>query len=144
MALRILKGIIDPNAAGGGSDTPVNLFTYQGKDLTRAWRVSHMEVTNYSAPSVSTSTGIILHTHEVYQPRFNITDNQVISIGFYDGDGAGMQTMMKPDHTIITQLFGSNTDTQAANYIIYLEEVGVTPSENILYQMKERAQSEDF
>jgi len=144
MALRILKGVLPPNAAGGGANDPINLFTYQGKDLTRAWRVSHMEVTNYASPSISTSTGVVLHTHEVYQARFQITDNQVIALGWYDGDGAGMQTMMKPDHTIITELWASNTDSQDANYIIYLEEVGVSPSENILYQMKERAQSEDF
>lgn len=142
MAVRILKGTIPANASGGGSDTAINLFTYQGKDLTRAWRVTHIEVSDFAAPATSTSDGIVLHTSNVYQSRFNISDNQVIGVGWYDGAGAGMQSMLKPDHTIITTLFASNTDTAAGNYLIYMEEVGVSEAENILYQMKERAQSE--
>tara|TARA_Y100001938_G_C7926500_1_gene347144 strand:- start:193 stop:609 length:417 start_codon:yes stop_codon:yes gene_type:complete len=46
------------------------------------------------------------------------------------------------DHIIVSGLWLSNlSGDHAVNYMVVLEEMKVTPEENIMYQLKERAQS---
>lgn len=130
---RILRGIIE------GSSMK-ELFHYQGKDLKHGWRIRWMEVLHATNPGVSTSHGVVLHTNEVRQGRLNIEDNQTIAMGWYDGAGAGLQMLMDPDHTIVTTLYASNVSEDDAIYMVGLEKIKITETENIIYQIKEEAQ----
>ena len=130
---RILRGEIEGSAMK-------ELFRYQGKDLKHGWRIRWIEVLHATNPGVSTSHGVDLHTNEDRQGRRDIQDNQVIAMGWYDGAGAGLQMLMDPDHTIVTTLYGSNVSEDDAIYMVGMEKIKISETENILYQIKEEAQ----
>lgn len=46
------------------------------------------------------------------------------------------------NHVVVSSLFLSNANpTDAMNYLVVLEEIPITPEENIIYQLKEIAQT---
>ena len=132
MTIRSLRGYIQ-----GGSLKEA--FIYQANDLTRGWKVLSIEICDTIAPVGAQADGVVLHTDNRRHTNFNFWDSRVIG---FSGRTAGGQdvNILDPNHIITTGLYMSNLDSNPANYLIVLEEVKVGSTENIIYQLKERAQ----
>lgn len=54
----------------------------------------------------------------------------------------GTDVTVDPNHIIVNDLYVTNTDQyHSIDVLIHLRKVKITPEENILYQLKERAQA---
>lgn len=131
-----LRGTSVGTTAGGLNSEKV--FTYEGTDLSRAWKIKSIDVIDYNDPIGSEAEGIIVQTMERYQTRFDLGNNQVI--GFV-GSYASEKSVLDPNHVIVENLWISNIDTMPANYLIILEELSITPTENIIHRIKNRGQN---
>jgi len=111
------------------------IFNFEGNDLTRAWRVVD-GISTGAIDATATSKGFILHTDDEQKIITNMmSDNQVIGwIG-----SSPFVNQIDPNHIVVNNLFLSAL--AALNYLIILEEVKIDANQNIIYQIKERAQT---
>jgi hypothetical protein len=133
MSLRTLRGYILGNSLK-------EAFVYQANNLERGWRVLSVQVCDTTAPVSGTTDGIVLHTDNRAHTSFNFWDNRVIGIAARTSGADNGLEMIDPNHIVTTGLYISNLDSAPATYLIILEEIKVGSTENIIYQLKERAQ----
>ena len=114
-------------------------FQYQANDLSRGWRVISLVVCDSVAPVSAQADGIVLHTQDVRQTTFDFDDNRVIGFAGRTVSGKAIE-IMDPNHIIVSNLWMSNLDSLPTTYLLLLEELKVTDAENVIYQLKERAQ----
>jgi len=129
-----LRGTMIPTT---GPTVLKQLFDFEGDDLTRAWKIISAQCMSIAEPSKG-SSGLVLHTDEsskVLPLVHGFDDNQII--GYTGGIGFNVE-IIDPNHIIVNQLYG--TGLAALTYIIVIEEMKIDPTENTIYQLKERAQ----
>lgn len=112
------------------------LLDYEGVDLTRGWKVISGSALTGNAPNVS-SKGLVLHTDDQLKTTINFNDNQII--GWVGGPPDGFDNVIDPNHVIVNTLWASGL--ARVTYLIVLEEVTIDATQNVLYQLKERAQA---
>jgi len=118
------------------ANTIVSLLDYEGVDLTRGWKVISGNALDQGNPS-GTVRGIILHTDDQIKTTMDFNDNQVV--GWIGGPPTAVDFVMDPNHVIVNSLYA--TGMADCTYLVVLEEVRVEPIQNVIYQLKERAQS---
>jgi len=133
MTIRTLRGYVLGN-------TLKEAFIYQANDLSRGWKVMSVQVCDTTAPVSGTTDGIVLHTDNRAHTSFNFWDSRVIGIAARTSGADNGLEMIDPNHIVTTGLYLSNLDSNPATYLIILQEVKVSSTENIIYQLKERAQ----
>jgi len=115
----------------------IRLLDYEGVDLTRGWKVISGNTLTQSDPK-TTNGGLILHTDEEAKTSMDFNDNQII--GWVGGPPySSSYDVIDPNHVIVNSLYATGLDR--VTYLIVLEEVTIEPIQNIIYQLKERAQS---
>ena len=114
----------------------VTLLDYEGVDLTVGWKVISGETLLVSNPTTNCK-GMILHTDDVAKSFVNFSDNQVI--GWIGGPPVGDLFIIDPNHVIVNTLYASALDT--CTYVIVIEQIKIDPIQNVVYQLKERAQA---
>jgi len=129
--IRSLRGMI-------GANKQQLAFQYQANDLTRGWRIISFQVCD-STSILNQANGIVLHTQDEQQTTFDFDDNRVIGMAGRTKEGNAVQ-ILDPNHIIVSNLWLSNLDGSQSTYLLLLEEFVVTPAENVVYQLKERAQ----
>jgi len=113
-----------------------SILDYEGIDLTRGWKViSGNTLTIGTASDVN--GGAVLHTDDVRKTFINFEDNQ--QIGWIGGPPGSVDNVIDPNHVIVNTLFISGL--ARVTYLVILEEVVIEPIQNIIYQLKERAQA---
>jgi len=124
-----LRGVIN-------SGDLVTLLDYEGVDLTVGWKVIEGQVLLITNPT-SNCKGIILHTDDSLKQAPQFSDNQII--GWIGGPPVGDLFVVDPNHVIVNTLYASALET--CTYIINIEQVKIDPIQNVVYQLKERAQA---
>ena len=114
----------------------VTLLDYEGVDLTVGWKVVSGECLSISNPITSTK-GLILHTDDILKTFVNFADNQ--TIGWVGGPPNAVNEVVDPNHVIVNTLYASALDN--VTYVIVLEKIAIDPFQNVVYQLKERAQA---
>jgi len=138
-------------------------------DINKAWKIRWFEVwpvqsLSLSAPGSGYEVSVesILSTEDILNIQNRADDNRLIawSNQTYSMGGKtagansqgiiGQQVVVDPDHVIQKELNISfrvlggtifeNTDVNM-NFIVYLEEVDITPTESIMFTIKQSAQS---
>ena len=113
------------------------LLDYEGVDLTKGWKVISGSTLTGNAPNIS-NAGIILHTDDQLKTVVNFDDNQII--GWAGGPPySSTYDVIDPNHVIVNTLWASGL--ARVTYLIVLEEVTIDATQNVIYQLKERAQS---
>ena len=112
------------------------LLDYEGVDLTRGWKVISGNCLTGNAPNVS-SKGLVLHTDDQLKTTIDFNDNQVI--GWIGGPPEAIDNVIDPNHVIVNTLWASGL--ARVTYLVVLEEVTIDATQNVIYQLKERAQS---
>lgn len=111
------------------------LLDYEGVDLTRGWKVISGNTLTASEPK-TTNGGMILHTDDVAKTTMDFNDNQ--TIGWVGGPPTSTDNVIDPNHVIVNSLYATGLDR--VTFLIVLEEVTIEPIQNVIYQLKERAQ----
>ena len=111
------------------------LLDYEGINLTVGWKVISASSVGISDPS-ALNKGMILHTDAEKKTALTFADNQVIG---WCGTTYGKSEIIDPNHVIVNTLYASSLST--ITYVIVIEQVTIDPLENVIYQLKERAQS---
>jgi hypothetical protein len=124
-----LRGVI-------GSGSIATLLDYEGVDLTVGWKVISGNCLNPGSPNTS-SKGLILHTDDVVKTSLSFGDNQII--GWVGGPPNAVNQVIDPNHVIVNTLYASGL--AAVTYVIVIEQIKIDPIQNVVYQLKERAQA---
>jgi len=112
------------------------LLDYEGVDLTRGWKVISGSALTGNSPHTS-NAGLVLHTDDQLKTTINFEDNQVI--GWVGGPPEAFDNVIDPNHVIVNTLWASGL--ARVTYLIVLEEVTIDATQNVIYQLKERAQA---
>ena len=109
------------------------------------------QVVGFRLYSIGSSNidNVFLHTTDknqkvaLYPPA--LTDNRQIAWGQIAGAGSttgyGQNIIIDPNHVIVNDLYCSNNDSSAAaDVLVIIKKIKITGYENIIYQIKERAQ----
>jgi len=164
-----LRGTTEPFLCNGDWYSE-NILDYANVlDITKAWRLRWCEVWTVDSLSLSSAGSgydvaleSILSTELPNPVQNRADDNRLIawsnqaytlggkSVGANAQGILGHQVVIDPDHIIQKELnisfrlFGGSTFenvTTMANYIVYLEEYQITPTESIVSTIKQSAQS---
>lgn len=113
------------------------ILDYEGIDLTRGWKILSGNTLTMGVGTETPNGGAVLHTDDVKKTFIDFDDNQ--QIGWIGGAPGGVDNVIDPNHVIVNTLFISGLER--VTYLIVLEEVVIEPIQNIIYQLKERAQA---
>jgi len=134
-----LKGRMDATAEP--NQQMRKILDYEGVDLTRGWKVIGGEALLMSSPT-SGFKGLVLHTDDIRKLSIDFSDNQVLGwIGNTLSAGSPDMGFLDPNHIIVSSLYLSTLESTAVTYMVVLEQVRITAIENVIYQLKERAQA---
>jgi len=134
-----LRGMV-AGTIDAGISTAQQIFSYEGTDLTKGWRIVQMSCCDFLAPLIGAADGIILQTTELYQQRFDLGNSAILGI-VVSNASAKSQDILDPNHVIVDSLWVSNLDEYGTSYLIIMEEVKLTPTENIIHRLKSRGQN---
>jgi len=119
-------------------------FQLDNGDFNSGFRVIRMDLWQAGGTAIS---DVILHTNDqntavtLVFPSFE--NNRQIAWGSVARDTAGYtkNIVIDPNHVIVNDLYCTNNDSGTnVEVMIILEKIEISDSENILYQIKERAQ----
>lgn len=107
--------------------------------VSKAWKVISFQGNSTSVAGFNTHA--ILHSDGNYHPLgFDPEDNRSIGCVVTSKEN-NQANLVDKNHVIVSDLFITNALTGGVfNYLVILEEMNITPTENIIYRIKERAQ----
>lgn len=165
-----LRGTTESFNVGSTDFHLENILDYSNVlDINRAWKIRWFEVwpvgLNLGAVMgrdyVSIESILTTEAMPIAERLNRADDNRMIawSNTYYGGGGDptsksagpyGTQIVVDPDHVIqkelniMFRLLGNSSfeaEEREMNYIVYLEEVDITPTESIMFTIKQSAQS---
>ena len=132
-----LRGQIPPN-------TRERVFFFDSNIQNKGWKIKEAKMQNPSVGRVEVAA--VLHTTDITLSTAVLEWDRNTVIGCFECLSAigNCNDLLDLDHVVVGNLYLSNVDTNyALNYWIVLEELTISPSENIMYQLKEVAQNVD-
>ena len=118
------------------------IFFFDSNVANKGWRVKQMYGMNMTVGRLEVDA--VVHTDDRTIGLLDWDRNTTIAClkyGVYTGVN---QSLIDLDHVVVGSMYITNLDdTYDMAYLIVLEEEDITPSENVIYQIKEMAQSSD-
>lgn len=128
-----LRGVVPTNRKE-------RIFFFDSNIQNRGWRIKDFQVLPNDI-SQGYTTAAVLHTTDITIAFADWDANTTIAINITSKENNN-QTIVDKDHVIVGNLYFTNlTPNQAVSYLITLEELDISPSQNIMYQLKEVAQN---
>ena len=135
MRTMVLRGVVS-------AATIEQIMMFDSNAVDYGWKIVDFRIaTNNSSTLSDFQAGAAIGSTP---EQFTFEDwDESTMIGFATVSAAGNANMLLDyDHIIVSGLWLSNlSGDRPVNYMVVLEEIKVTPEENIMYQLKERAQS---
>ena len=121
---------------GGDND---RIMFFDSIPVSKGWRILSLEGNSTNVGGFMTHA--ILHSDANYNPTgYDPEDNRTIGVVATSKEN-GQVTLVDYNHVIVSDLFIKNgLGSIPFNYLVTLEEMDITPTENIIYRIKERAQ----
>lgn len=118
------------------------VFFFDSNVSNRGWRVKQMHGMNMTVGRYEVDA--VVHTDDRNVALLDWDRNTTIACLKYGINTATNQSLIDLDHVVVGSMYITNLDnTYDMAYLIILEEEDITPSENVIYQIKEMAQSSD-
>ena len=115
------------------------IMMFDSSITKKGWKVLSFQVQNQNKTKWDMIG--VLHTSDRRYDFLDWDPNQVIAVSDISTIGV-VNTLLDVNHVVVNNLYCSNGSSgQAMNYLVILEEIDVSSEENIIYQLKERAQS---
>ena len=117
------------------------IFSFESNAVNYGWKILDFRImTNNTTGNTDFTAAGALGTSEE-QFTFNDWDeSQMVGMVNVSKDNNKTQ-ILDFDHVVVSNLFLSNYHSQPLCYIVVLEQLDISPKENIMYMLKERAQS---
>ena len=118
------------------------IFFFDSNVANKGWRVKQMYGMNMTVGRLEVDAGV--HTDDRTIGLLDWDRNTTIACLKYGVNTGVNQSLIDLDHVVVGSMYITNLDdTYDMAYLIVLEEEDITPSENVIYQIKEMAQSSD-
>jgi len=118
------------------------IFFFDSNIQNKGWKIKDIRCMNTTVGRADVDT--VIHTTDINIGLLDWDRNTVVACMKYLTGTATNQSLIDYGHVIVGNLYLSNLDsTYDVGYLILLEEVDITPSANIMYQLKEVAQNVD-
>lgn len=128
-----LRGVVPTNRKE-------RIFFFDSNIQNRGWKIKDFQVLPNDI-SAGYTTAAVLHTTDITIAFADWDPNTTVGINITSKENNN-QTMIDSDHVVVGNLYFTNlTPNQPVSYMITLEELDITPSQNIMYQLKEVAQN---
>tara|TARA_R100001163_G_C5004530_1_gene152526 strand:- start:202 stop:621 length:420 start_codon:yes stop_codon:yes gene_type:complete len=123
--------------------TRERVFFFDSNITNTGWKIKDVRIQNQTIGRYEVDA--VLHTTDRTITILDWDRNTVVAcLKSTVNIGNTDQNLIDKDHVIVSNLYLSNLDdTYTINYLIILEEMSITPSENVMYQLKEVAQNVD-
>lgn len=135
-----LKGVV------AGSESH-KVFMFDSSVENMAWRVVDFDAINLNTLASRYNTDCFLHSEsreDIVNDPANLLyawdSNQVIAYS-KNGTTGSINKLVDLNHVVVSNLILKNESADPVGFLIILEQMKITPQENIIYQTKERAQS---
>jgi len=115
------------------------IFRFDSNVALKGWRILDFRIAPNNIAVGYTVSGV-LHTHDQLVDFGDWDRNTVVAVADISKEN-NFNMLLDYDHILVKDLLFTNlTTNQAISYLVLIEEIDITPSENILYQIKEIAQ----
>lgn len=118
------------------------IMMFDSNTVSYGWKILDFRIaTNNSSNLTDFQAGAALGSTS---EQFTFEDwDESTMVGFATVSAVGNPNLILDyDHVIVSSLYLSNLNSdQPVNYMVVLEQIEVDPKQNIMYQLKERAQS---
>lgn len=122
--------------------TRERIFFFDSNITNTGWKIIGFQVLPNDI-SAGYTTAAVLHTTEANITFVDWDANTTVGINITSKENNN-QTMLDYDHVVVSNLYLTNlTLNQPVSYMLVLEEIKISPEENILYQLKEVSQNID-
>jgi len=116
------------------------IFFFDSNIQNRGWKIKDVRCMNTTIGRADVDA--VLHTSDRTITSLDWDRNTVVACMKYLTGTATNQSLIDYGHVIVGNLYLSNLDSSYdVAYLILLEEVDISSSENIMYQLKENAQN---
>ena len=116
------------------------VFFFDSNIQNRGWKIKEFQILPNDIGAGYAVMGV-LHTTDITLTFPDWDANTTIGINL-KSQYAEYKPMLDIDHVLVGNLYLTNlTVNQAISYLIVLEELDITPTQNIMYQLKEVAQN---
>jgi hypothetical protein len=137
MRILTLRGVCSANSVE-------KIMSFDSAAVGYGWKVLDFRIMTNDATAVAAGkyqAGAAIGSSSE-QFTFNDWDESQM-IGLVNvSDENNVNTLLDYNHVIVQNLYLSNlSPTAAVNYIVVLEPMNITPQENIMFMLKERAQT---
>lgn len=117
------------------------IFSFESNAVNYGWKILDFRImTNNTTNNTDfTAAGALGTSSEQF--TFNDWDESQIVDMMNVSKENNVTQILDFDHVVVSNLFLSNYHSQALCYIVVLEQIDISPKENIMYMLKERAQA---
>lgn len=118
------------------------IFMFDSNVTSTGWKILGFQVLPNDL-STGYTTAAVLHTTDITITNVDWDANTTVGLNITSKENNN-QTMIDLNHVIVENLYLTNlTPNQAISYMVVLEEIKITPEENIIYRIKEVSQDVD-
>jgi hypothetical protein len=118
------------------------VFFFDSNVTSTGWKILGFQILPNDI-SQGYTTAAVLHTGKQNITFADWDPNTTVGLNITSKENNN-QTMIDFNHVVVGDLYLTNlTLNQPVSYLIVLEEIKITPSENIIYRIKEQSQNVD-
>lgn len=117
------------------------IFSFESNAVNYGWKILDFRImtNNTTGNTDFTAAGALGTSSEQF--TFNDWDeSQMVGMVNVSKEN-NVSQILDFDHVVVSNLFLSNYHSQSLCYIVVLEQLDISPKENIMYMLKERAQA---
>jgi len=115
------------------------IFRFDSNVMLKGWKIIDFRISQNDL-AIGYTVSAVLHTHDENVTTSDWDRNTVVGLADISKEN-NFNSLLDYDHVLVRDLFLTNlTSNQPVNYLLLIEEIEITPSENIVYQIKEMAQ----
>lgn len=118
------------------------IFRFDSNVSLRGWKILDFRIAPNDISSGYTVSAV-LHTHDQAVSTGDWDRNTVVAVADVSKEN-NFNMLLDYDHVLVKDLILTNlTTNQPVSYLVLIEEIKISPEENIIYQIKEIAQDSE-
>lgn len=127
-----LRGVVSTNRRE-------RVFFFDSNVTSTGWKILGFQILPNNI-SMGYTTAAVLHTTDITVTNVDWDANTTVGLNITSKENNN-QTMIDLNHVIVGDLYLTNlTLNQPVSYMVVLEEIKITPEENVIYRIKEVSQ----
>lgn len=118
------------------------IFRFDSNVALKGWKILDFRI-HPNDTSQGYTVAAVLHTHDQAVSFPDWDRNTVVAVADVSKEN-NLNMLLDYDHVLVKDLMLTNlTTNQPVSYLVVIEEIKISPEENIIYQIKEIAQDSE-